>query len=606
MGIGSRGRVWLKAAGAAVLGVYVLYVLIANALLLLGGLAWLAPHFTRDVHFATGKSYSLVPGVIELRDFKMTVRDSNVHLVVSIPRGETTVLLWRLASKKFVASRVRGQHVTVWLRPSSSAFPRAAGTLQPPITPPRKPSGEPAKPEMLWGVRLGDVDIQTDDVWIEQLRVRGSTRIQGAFDFQPLRHLAIDHTRARSGHARLTLGKRTLAPDLRLAARVDLARQDLRSGASLLPKLDLALYARGTLSPAPLLKLAGPGLPLSMGGAPGFVDADLEIEHATVKDGSWLELTVNALGASRGPWHGDGRLTLALACHDKTIEASASIDGATLEEKGVRVAHLANAHGVATTSSDLGHPSLDAFDVVVAGASLDDAGIVAGQASGKLLASFAARYDGARLKGAADVHLDAGRWRGDDFSAGADGDLHFVATARSPFDAVELDGVELALRDASVRRGGRVESGFGVRLTSNKLVVSTRRLRVSGRVKMEWPDGKALQIVTSVEPPPIVGGLFSASDLHATADVDLEAHEQDIEIVDARTSDFKLRGRVLRCGASTNATLLIDRGALSFGIWLQPDDTDIVPLAGNDWLEGALSRFSRLAHSPKALGCYRG
>lgn len=588
-----RCRRWLVTVLLAPPAAELLYLIIANLLLRAGGIAWILPHFTHDVSIAPGKSYSLLPGVIELRDVKVQVHDSNVDMLIQVKRGEARVKLWRLASRHLDATRVRGEGVVVWFRSAAVALAGVA----PPLAPPRKPPPVPTRSADLWGARLSNVLVETQDVWVGPLRVRGAMRVRGGFELQPLQHAEIDDASVRAPHASVSFGGRPFSPDLDVAVTAGLSRQKLLPGKAIAAAVSATVRARGAVSPAALSVLVPRASRPGVAGAPAFASVDVGVDHGVVRGGSYAELDADKLTVSRGKWSARGHVTAEMLCANEQLKLRATLQQAALANSAGSVATLRRGHIQATLTADLRAPRIDVLAGALHGLETRDPARLQRElpllasTAGDVRADVSAASDWTHLAGAATLRFKRAAWRGHAFAARWDGRATLVARARAPFRHVELRHLKLSIDHAAIRRGDASASGFRASLASDRLVVSTRRPRVSGRVQVAWPDGTALRVAASVEPPPIIGGLFRLSDLHATADIDIRRDVQDVRLVKARTRDLNVRGRVRRCGLHTRAALLVRRGIVSFGMLVLPDDTSIVPLAGEDWLSAALHRL---------------
>ena len=453
---------------------------------------------------------------------ELEVRDSAVHLLISVPHGEATVRLWKLFTRRFEASRVRGKNVRVWFRPERSLFSHARD-LEPPISPPHKPPSRPTPPGELWGVKLDDVLVHTRDVWIEQLRVRGPLSASGSFNLQPLQSVRIDDAHVASRRARLTIGKQSVADGLAVDGRVSLERQDLRAAKSVLPALVVALRLEGGFSPAPFAQLPGKGGPGLRGD--GFIEAEVGVDHAALAKGSRLGFVASDLAGKWARFKASGGLALQLVRHRGDLELAAFVEQAQVESQRGRVVRLDHARLDLRTSPRIRAMALEALEIDATNLEVpevhrlrDKLGALS-SARGRVGVDLAGRYSGGRADGEAVVHLDGLEWRHSDFLVRADGLLRARAQSRPPFKTVELDDVNVSLDHARIRRKDSSSRDFAVHLASDKVLLSTQRLRVSGRVQLGWPDGDALQAAAAIDKPPIVGGLFDLSDLEATVDV---------------------------------------------------------------------------------------
>src|SRR4051812_19145093 len=111
-------RVIAYGLGAAVIGSWLAYVLCVNALLRSGGLAWFLSRVTGDTLLLdTGRSTSIWPGVVRLRQLHLEIVDRDMHLAIDIPDGRVDILLRSLLRRRFETASVTGNGASVRVRP---------------------------------------------------------------------------------------------------------------------------------------------------------------------------------------------------------------------------------------------------------------------------------------------------------------------------------------------------------------------------------------------------------------------------------------------------------------------------------------------------------
>src|SRR5438105_499502 len=85
----TRGRRIALYAGASVLGLYVAFLILMNAVFLFGVIPELASN--KDIGLRHGTAYSLWPGRVHVRDFYLRFQDSNVRMGLTVGEADVTI-----------------------------------------------------------------------------------------------------------------------------------------------------------------------------------------------------------------------------------------------------------------------------------------------------------------------------------------------------------------------------------------------------------------------------------------------------------------------------------------------------------------------------------
>jgi hypothetical protein len=153
---------------------------------------------TMRVEYAS--AYSTWPGRIHVDGLAIRGRDSNVEWVLAIDHCDFRQSLLDLARRRFHASHVRGNGLSLRIRrrlqevtSAAAALPPIPGFLDPPLA----EVGPEAAPltdadYRLWSIQLDDVVAEhVRELWIDTVRATGDLRIEGRWFFKPIRWLDI-------------------------------------------------------------------------------------------------------------------------------------------------------------------------------------------------------------------------------------------------------------------------------------------------------------------------------------------------------------------------------------------------------------------------------
>lgn len=255
------------------------------------------PKFVQ-IHFS--RAWTIIPLQLELRDFRLSMQDPWVQLAITADRVRGNLHPWTLGDLHFLATQVEADGVTLRVRPRLEQREMAMAHLDqlPAIEGFDSPLAEQSAEEAMKRALFLVLDFQDltvhhlREVWIDRIRYSGDAEVTGGMMYEPFRKLRID-----DGH--FTDTKSTLvvvAPHElafeRLDARVTLGEVDLRG-------LEVASL-RGLVADVKLAAIADPhflnsylssvrGLAtLSLSGADGPLDVDLQIADGVVADGAKL------------------------------------------------------------------------------------------------------------------------------------------------------------------------------------------------------------------------------------------------------------------------------------------------------------------------------
>ncbi len=200
-----------------------------------------------------------------------------------------------------------------------------------------------------------------------------------------------------------------------------------------------------------------------------------------------------------------------------------------------------------------------------AGSATIDAAIERGIAKGEVRLAVhdgSVRVEKLALRGDAEVRLLIPAWNL------MTGPLE-ISGSRAVFSDVRTAG-----SDDSRRWWGRFD------IPSGRIATITT-MHIDARTR----DARPLLALLEAQLPAWTRGLVELDDLSATGTVSLGPSLTRVERLDARGGSFHIRGRYLRDKAVRDGAFLIESGALSVGIELQPGATKLRLLGATKWYE---------------------
>ncbi len=458
-------------------------------------------------------AYSLFPGRIHVEGLTIRGRDGSVEWILLLDRCDFRVSFAALARRRFHASHVNGDGLSLRIRlrkeamgspEEMAALPPVPGFLDPPL----KDVGPPPAPLTdanynLWSIQLDDVDANhVRELWIDTVRYAGDLEIRGRWLFRPLRWLDVGPAtillRALDG------GYGTIEPWLtgatgELVATVHpFALQEV-DGAAILDQVSIDGTVRGTLRTANILGRVLDAQPSD--GAPAVraddagIDAQIRLERGVWRSGTRVQVDRLSMATRSGAGTVEGAMTAEVRVDDGGmghLTVAATDFRAT---KGTSET-VARAVDVSLASRDL--------DLGLVGSGFDLTGSVEAQgflgrvegttltAPRLSLAATAARFrpGDEPLAGALMISADALSVGRQDVTATTDL-LATVAVSRhrSPTDRIDLSGSEVRLRSARASIKGAVLAipSLEVRARSLALGVGVDSGPV-GHIGIEAPD----------------------------------------------------------------------------------------------------------------------
>jgi hypothetical protein len=144
-------------------------------------------------------AYSIVPGRMHVEGLSIRGRDSSVEWILHVDTCDFRVAFADLAHRRFHATRVHGDGLTLRVRQRMPSYTPAAAHALPPVPgfadPPLSGAEPPYLSDLdynLWTVWLEGVDADhVREIWVDTVRAAGDFDVHGRWFFRPLRWLDV-------------------------------------------------------------------------------------------------------------------------------------------------------------------------------------------------------------------------------------------------------------------------------------------------------------------------------------------------------------------------------------------------------------------------------
>ena len=600
--------------GLALALLFLLQTALVNGLLLSGALGSLLSSATGVLRIDTGRSFSLWPGIVQLRQLHLEVLDGNVHLWLDVPRGRANILLRELLRRRFAARDVTGEHFVVRVRPKFEQLSERRRAALPPVSEPQQKS-EGGEPAHLWPVRIEDSDAYYDELWISELRYLGEAHVRGGFELVPLQRLSIDPSdvELRAGgftygpeQRVLELGRAQLHAELpqteveqlpeqwrqRLAARVDLTGQ----------VVDLAFIEN--LSP----ELKG------LSGGSGELRLRAAAERGRWADDFELSYSTREVAYARGPWRGSSALAIRAGADAKdapaparrsesALPASLQVEQLRLDTGGKPVATLERLQAQAELGDSFPFGGPHALTLEIQGLSLDQLESLPERLRHGHFRPRSAELGRARAEldwrggvasGKAEAHFQNASFAIDDWSLRQSGKLTLQGLRWKPEAPLRVSAITLDLDSVHIRHPGRdaIESWrLSAALEDVRFAPLTRRWTADFVLAVD--DAKpALALLGVHGLPPGASDFLAMPGLKVHGRVDLAPKRQELSVDRGESKTIDVKGRLLRLDQQNHAAFLFRAAPLSLGVEVQPDGTHAKLFAGQGWLDQHLAQLN--------------
>jgi hypothetical protein len=598
-----------------VVGTFAFYLLAANIVLrtrLLRG--WLSKNETvLKVDYSS--AWSFYPGHVTAKDLTFRYSDSNIQMYIGIDHADVRFDPFTLLSRTIRISKLEADGATFLFRVKEesttgseariASFPPIDGYVSPPVEHKVPKPPIPEDQYKLWTIELSDVSASLREVWTMEFRYRGDATLTGGFHLRPRRELWVYPSVMVTNGGLLSLGDRDLirGGEGRLEVQIDAYDTRELKGAEMLRNLSARVHQRGELVLPSIVETYEPtGSKVSVARGTGPVAIDAVMEHGVVRPETRVTFHTDVVDVHVPPVsiHGDldvvARGEMIGENPSIVVESNIAHAGAT-PQLDVNGAHALVDLGSADFSTQLGIARLEASLKSAHFADLHAWQPVAPENtafdSGALTASGRADYHGGALGGRVDVVFDKAGMSFNEHAAG------FVVSGKAWTDLAtpELDksigfvNAGSDLHDMRVKIMEGHEEGLWMRSRLERAVATT-----SGRVGFDadigiraGPGARTLKLFTRMASLPDVGA-DAASGSEAIASMHLQVRPGDIALsVSAKNGATEARGRLRKAGSTPpKGAFLFSVGPFHAGLDVHDGTTDVVPLAGGDWLENKL------------------
>ena len=613
------GRI-AKLAVLTLLGLEMGYLLLANLLLGTGLLASLLSRNPDALALDLASGWTVWPGRVHVRDLSLRSASDSIEWVLRTEHAVVDVELRELLSKRFHASRVRGEgfsfRLRLRLKPEEADLPRARAL--PPIPgfddPPILRAGAPGETGHPWTVRIEDIDIGYRELWFQHYRYVGEGRTRGGFFMDPEKRIEVFPSVVDGRDGELTLAEHTVATGVEARVSGALAPFDPRVLGDI-RVFDVVSAHVDVTAQIPGLDFLDFYLPPSSGLAvvegSGEIDAHVDLRNGTVTQGSRAALRTRAVEIMSPALRATIGGELSLEASEASTVATLRAPRATLDRRDLTVSPIVVEGGVVALDVDalrLGEPpSRAGLRVRVPAAAIPDLRFFkGGSPDAPKLRGGAAFFEGslhvdadghgtgrlaALVKGAEMTWKDA-RLRGD-ATARFDIQSADVAARR-----VRLGPSRVALRDVRFERhrasGGGTERAAPPAWWANIDVRQSRLEHGLAETELTAECASARPVLgllaTAGALPAWAVTLLQTAKLSASLGVARRGPLVDLQLHDARGAGLDVRGRLKkRDGGKADGGFLIASGPLSVGVDISAQGTAVKPLAGEAWIRGRMA-----------------
>lgn len=435
----------------ALAALYPLYLVAGNLYLRSGDLHGRLNRRPERLLIETGAAWTLWPGTIHVRDFRIRNQTRTSQWWASMDSGTFHIRLFDLRDRELIIEGLNGRGVSYRLRrrvdvprwarkPRPELQPEIPGLENPPSRPPEKiypaPPRRKGPARDPWRIRLAQVDLDdVREIWIDEFRFAGAARIAGGFDMTVWRRLMIHPTRLQIASGTFALGEgknaRPILADAtgRIDGEISSYSPREHRGWNVLRFLSGRAEIGGEMHSLDFLEgfLRKTGW-LDLEIDDGRIAADLRVRRGRILAGSRLEARPERLAASALDYRaeGPGRVLWEVVSEEDKKETGArillSFDEFQVARKGYKQAHvqgrdlsirvvsgaplLVERNLFSPRRIDVEIPSAEVRDLSFYNAYLPrNSGLALSGGSGRMSARF--RATGPEWNGAGTMSLDA-------------------------------------------------------------------------------------------------------------------------------------------------------------------------------------------------------
>ncbi|WP_437726071.1 hypothetical protein [Sorangium sp. So ce861] len=604
------------------------YVVIGNVMLSTKLVARLVSYNPTDATLFYGSAWSLWPGVVHVKELRLSGSDSTLEWAVLLDEVEADIHLTDLFRKKFHAEDIRAEGFTFRMRllvdptserdleaPHIQALPPIPEFTNPPLKPELPPKRDLESSDEgynLWTVHLERVDTTLKEVWIQQVRYAGGGRVRGGFYYKPLRSVRVGPVALELRSGELHLADRVVA---RVDADLDVTMNtfDPRD----IDGLDIfdTTWARVRLdAQLPGLDFihfyTGEGAEPRIEDGSGGLRANLVVNRGNVEPGSSLSYGTSHLAASAGSLRAVVATDVDLRVDERgQARLAVAVPRATLERPGKGLPPIVVERASAAFDAPELHlmrlPPGFSSKVDVVAAAIPDLRWLNPDGAGP----DAPRFTGGAAFARSSLEVDPlGRGTGAVSLLLKQGALAWKETrlkgdvkARVAIDAANLLGPtaklgksRVEIEDLAIEHKGEALPGWWARIDVDDAKLG--RGLMEAAIRLECKDARPAVALLDAEDaiPGWAAGLLTMEGLKASATVRRKESDVDFRLLEAQGGNLAIRGRLTKSdGQDPLGAFLVKSGLLSVGIDLERDGAGVHPLVGDDWVNEKMAALGR-------------
>lgn len=613
-------------AAAALLGPYLVYVVVANLLLGTGLVAKIVSRDPETITLEYERAWTIWFGRVHAGSLALHGSARTLEWALRSEDASLDVHLHELLFRRFHADRVRGERFSFRMRlrltpdeadlPAARALPSIPGFADPPLLAAGPPEAIDDAHYDLWTTHLEDVDVGVSEIWIQHYRFEGEGRTTGGFRMKPQRVVEVTPSVMNVRSGVVTLAGEIVAT--RTEGRVDctLVPFDPRTitGLNAFESVigEVALDAE-----IPGLKFLDFYVPPSSASrledGSGAVRAELSIRRGVLGPRSSLTYetahldvgTPDLTATLRGLFH----LHTADDVASTTAILAARVPRLTLDRPRMKVPPML----FERTSVDVEVPALDLADpprraairVDVPAAVIPDlrwANPVSPAAGAPRFTGGAAFFQ-ARLsmtpEGVGSGRIGAlakkmtVRFR--DTTIRGDSEAKIRVDRADPFAPIATFGKShVSVRDVVIERKGDVWPAWWSDIDVTRGELGPTRIGASfqARCKDSRPAIELLESGGAL--PEWAGGLLRGAPVTLDGSLDHRPSGLDFNLLRARADTLDVRGRLRKPDrGKAEGAFLLKSGPLSLGVAFGEEGSAIKPFEDDAWLDRRLATVAR-------------
>jgi len=608
----ARASLYAYRTGLVLALLVVSHALVVNVLLWSGALGSLLGSAAGGVlRIDTGRSFSVWPGVVHLRQLHLEVIDSNVHLELEVPVGRANIRLRELLRRRFSAHDVTGEHFVLRLRPRLEGLPERRQAALPPLSEPVAGPSD-STPGYLWPIQIEDTSASYDELWISELRYRGPAHVSGGFELVPQQRITVDPSDVVLGPGVLSYGPDTSVLDvqhLRLQSELRETQAE-ELGQRWREQLQVQLELAGRVVDVAFVSNLFPELEGVSGGA-----GDLSLQGAA-REGQWVgqlrvEYATQALRYARGGWLGATEISLSAETPDASsakdaqpLSANLRIGNTALSFEGKSLGKLEQCRLEGEFGRTFPLTAPRALELSLDGLALDGLEALRGNLPGphqfvpggvRLAAQASGRWQDERLTGKAALDFHGLRFAYGDWSFRQDGAVRLDDVSwRGPGYKVHLSRAVLELERVRLVHPELTIDPWRVRTELERVALAPLTQRLTADFLVRGDDAAPVLALLGVRSlPPGISHFLAMPDLRVRGSLEFSPERQELVIERAESDTIDVRGRLVRRDQQNHGALLFRAAPLSVGVDVQPGDTSIKLFAGDDWLRTQLAQLTK-------------